>query len=203
MHSVVDVVVVIAIVGYVIGRQLVGEPVRGKRLIVLPAVLVVIGAIDLHSSHLPARSVDIVILVVSGVVAAAIGTGQGWVMRLESRDGVLWAQLPATGLLLWAALVAARIGLTGVALASHAHLASSSSTIILMLGINRLSQAAVVAPRAIGAGVPFAPEKDGQTFLGQLFGNRNNDARNDGPVGRIDLRALLSLVSDRIEAGRR
>ena len=38
-----EVLAVIAIVAYVIGRQLLGEALRGKRVIALPAVLAVIG----------------------------------------------------------------------------------------------------------------------------------------------------------------
>ncbi|MDT0470000.1 hypothetical protein [Streptomyces gibsoniae] len=35
----------------------------------------------------------------------------------------------------------------------------------MLLGINRLGQALVIAPRALASGVPFAPERDGSTFL--------------------------------------
>jgi len=36
--------------------------------------------------------------------------------------------------------------------------------------------AAVIVPRAMRAGIPFAPEKDGSTFLGGGFGGRDRDA---------------------------
>jgi hypothetical protein len=175
MHDVVVVLAVIAIVGYVIGRQLIGEPLRGRRLIVLPAVLTVIGAVDLHSSHRPVQPVDVACLVVGGLIAAAIGLAQGRLMRVESRNGSLWAQLPVKGLWLWVGLVVSRVAMTAVALGAHAHVASSSSTVLLMLGINRLSQAAIVAPRALAAGIPFAPEKDGQPFLAAMFVDRHDN----------------------------
>jgi hypothetical protein len=175
MHDVVVVLAVIAIVGYVIGRQLIGEPLRGRRLIVLPAVLTVIGAVDLHSSHRPVQPVDVACLVVGGLFAVAIGLAQGRLMRVESRNGSLWAQLPVKGLWLWVGLVVSRVAMTAVALGAHAHVASSSSTVLLMLGINRLSQAAVVAPRAVAAGIPFAPEKDGQPFLAAMFVGRHDN----------------------------
>lgn len=53
--------------------------------------------------------------------------------------------------------------------ATHAHVAASASTLLFSLGINRLAQAAVIVPRALRMGVPFAPEKDGTAFLGGLF----------------------------------
>ena len=39
-----------------------------------------------------------------------------------------------------------------------------------MLGLNRAAQALVVAPRAVAAGIPFAPEKDGTVFGASWFG---------------------------------
>jgi hypothetical protein len=91
-------------------------------------------------------------------------------MRLESRDGALWGQLPLKGLWLWALLIGTRLLVSGVADVAGAHVAASTSTILLLLGINRLAQAAVVLPRALAADIPFAPEKDGRTFLAGLVG---------------------------------
>lgn len=88
MHTVVTTLAVIAIVAYVIGRQLLGESLRGKRVIALPAIL-----------------------------------------------------------------------------------AASGAPTLLLLGINRLGQAAVVAARALAASIPFAPEKDGSAFPGGVFGD--------------------------------
>jgi hypothetical protein len=169
MHAVLIVLAAVAIVGYVIGRQLIGEPMRGRRLIVLPLVLTVIGAADLHSNGRHPGVADIVCLSISVVIAAGIGLAQGRVMRLESRDGSLWAQLPVNGLWLWLALVASRVTIMVVATGLHAHVAASSATILLALGVNRLGQAAVVTYRAVTAGIPFAPEKDGQPFMASAF----------------------------------
>jgi hypothetical protein len=52
--------------------------------------------------------------------------------------------------------------------------ASSTDSIILVPGINRLEQAAVIAARAITVGVPFAPEKDGKVFLPWLLGAKSD-----------------------------
>ena len=89
-HSVFVAFAVTMIVGYVIGRQLIGEPVRGKRLVVLPLVLTVVGAINLGHGSQRLRPADIVFIALSAVVAAAIGLAQGATMRLDRRDGGLW-----------------------------------------------------------------------------------------------------------------
>jgi hypothetical protein len=162
--SLLTVLAVIGIVVYVVGQQLVGGALSGRRLIVLPAVLTVIGIVEIsgHGSHPGAT--DIVLLVVGAAIAIAIGVGLGAITRLERRDGHLWAQLPARGLWLWGGLIVSRLVILGIAHASGAHVAAGTTAILLTLGLNRAAQALVVAPRAIAAGIPFAPEKDGSVF---------------------------------------
>jgi hypothetical protein len=122
---------------------------------------------------------DIVLIAVGAIVAAAIGVLQGMVMHLEARGGTLWAQMPRRSLWLWLGLIASRVVIDLVASGVGAHVAASATTILLTLGINRLSQAAVVAPRALAAGIPFAPEKNGATFLGNVFGPSHEQSRID------------------------
>ena len=162
--SLLTVVAALGIIVYVIGQQVVGSAVSGKRLIVLPAVLTGIGILDLsgHGSHPGAT--DIVLLIVSAVIAITIGAALGLMTRLERRDGHLWAQLPMKCLWLWGGLFISRVVVTGIAHVDGAHVAAGTSAILLMLGLNRAAQALVVVPRAIAAGIPFAPEKDGTVF---------------------------------------
>ena len=165
MHDVLIVLAVVAVVAYVIVRQLKGEPIRGKRLIVLPAILALIGIVDLTKAGQHPAAIDIFFISVSALIAAGIGVGQGLLMHLEPRMGALWGKMPVRSLWLWAALIAARVGLDVIASAAHAHVAASTTPILLMLGVNRLAQAAVITTRALSAGIPFAPEKDTRGFL--------------------------------------
>ncbi|MCZ4096764.1 hypothetical protein [Streptomyces sp. H39-C1] len=175
-----EVLAVIAIVAYVIGRQLLGEPLRGKRVILLPAVLAVVGLTRL-GGHGAVQPADVALLVVGAVIAAAIGTGQGSMMRLRNRDGGLWGQMPARSLWLWAALIGSRLTLMLLASTMGAQVAASSAPIVLMLGINRLAQAAMITRRAHRSGIPFAQEKDGSVFLGGRLQELNS--RLDGLTG--------------------
>jgi hypothetical protein len=159
--SLLTVLAVIGIIVYVVGQQVVGSPVSGKRLVVLPAVLTVIGIADIGGHP---GATDIALLIVSALIAIAIGVGLGTMTRLERRDGYLWAQLPVRGLWLWGGLIVGRLLVTGIAHAAGAHVAAGTTAILLMLGLNRAAQALVVVPRAISAGIPFAPEKDGSVF---------------------------------------
>jgi hypothetical protein len=128
-----------------------------------------IGILDItgHKSHPDAT--DIALLTVSAVIAIAIGVGLGAMTRLERRGGHLWAQLPKRGLWLWTGLIVSRLVISGVGHAAGAHVAAGTTAIILMLGLNRAAQALVVVPRAIAAGIPFAPEKDGSVFGASWF----------------------------------
>jgi hypothetical protein len=168
--SVLTVMAAIGIIGFVIWQQVTGASLRGRRVIVLPAILTVIGILDLTSSKSHAGPTDIALLVVSATVAIAIGVALGAMTRLERRNGHLWAQLPKRGLWLWGALILSRVVITAVAHVANAHLAAGTDAILLTLGLNRAAQAMVIVPRAIAAGIPFAPEKDGKVFGASWFG---------------------------------
>jgi hypothetical protein len=168
-----EVLAVSGIIGFVIYQQLAGQPLRGRRLVVLPAVVTVIGFFDLRGHHL--RPADIAWLTVGAAGALLIGLAFDLIMRLESRDGVLWGKMPLRGLWLWVGLVAWRVLIVVLAARTGAHVAASTTPLLFTLGLNRLGQAAVVVPRAMRAGIPFAAEKDGSTFLGGAFGGYDRD----------------------------
>ena len=170
-----DILAVIAIIGFVIYQQLAGQLLRARRVIVLPVVITVIGVLDLRGHHLgPA---DIVWLTAGAAGALLIGLAFGLITRLESRDGVLWGKLPARGLWLWVALIAWRVLIMALASRTDAHVAASTTPLLFTLGLNRLGQAAVIAARAMQRGIPFAPEKDGRTFLAGAFGTQDRSGR--------------------------
>jgi hypothetical protein len=178
--SAIEILAVIAIIGYVIFRQVQGEPLRGRRAVVLPAVLTVIGLVNLRSGGAHLTAADITCLAVGAAGSAATGLGLGAVTRLQARGGHLWAQLPLRGLWLWAALVAWRVAMVVLASGLHAHIAASSATLLFSLGVNRLAQAAVIVPRAIAMGIPFAPEKDGRVFMADRFSRYDADGQPAG-----------------------
>jgi hypothetical protein len=167
--SAIEILAVVGIIGYVIYKQVKGEALRGKRAVLLPAILTVIGYLNLSSGSSHLSSADITCLAIGAAGSAAIGLAFGTITRLESRGGYLCAQLPLAGLWLWAALIGWRVLIMVVATGMHAHVAASTSTLLLTLGINRLAQAAVIVPRAMAMGVPFAPEKDGKVFMADTF----------------------------------
>lgn len=173
----IEIIAVIGLIGYIIFRQIQGEPLRGKRAVVLPAVLTLIGFMNLRSGGGHLGTADVFCLVIGAAGSAGIGLAFGTITRLESRGGHLWAQLPLWGLGLWAGMVAWRVLVMLLATGMHAHVAASAATLLLSLGVNRLAQAAVIVPRAMALGIPFAPEKNGRTFPGGAFGGQDRTGR--------------------------
>jgi hypothetical protein len=173
-----EIVVAIGVIGFVIYQQVAGQAVAGKRLILLPAVLTVVGFLDLHGAK-NIHPADIVWLTVGAIGSLLIGLAFGVITRLQERNGALWSQLPLRGLWLWAGLIAWRALIMVLAARSGAHVAASTTPLLFTLGLNRLGQAAVIAARAMAAGIPFAPEKDGRTFLsgGSRGRDRDHSAR--------------------------
>jgi len=154
MSDLVLALVLVAVVAAMIISQVKGVTLSGRRMLLLPAILIGFGAVNLAGMH-GVGPVDIACIAVSAAVAAAIGLGQGRAMHLESRGGALWGRLPLRGLWWWAALIAARIGMLAVAAALGAKAAGSVDAVFLVLGINRLAQSAMIGLRASRAGLPL------------------------------------------------
>ncbi|MGP7995941.1 MAG: hypothetical protein ACLPKI_01175 [Streptosporangiaceae bacterium] len=154
MNDLVFAVVIAAVVVAVIISQVKGVTLSWKRVVILPAVLVLFGLENL--AGMAVRPIDVACIAASAMVAAVIGLGQGVTMHLESRGGQLWGRLPLRGLWWWAALVVSRVAVMAVALSLHAKAAASVDSVLLVLGINRLAQAAMIGLRASRAGLPLS-----------------------------------------------
>jgi hypothetical protein len=169
-----EILAVVGIIGFVIYQQVAGQKIQGRRLLLLPAVLTIVGFAGLHGAG-SLNAADYLWLTVGAIGSLLIGLAFGAVTRLGSRDGVLWAKLPLRGLWLWAALIAWRVLIMVIAARTGAHVAASTTPLLFTLGLNRLGQNAVIASRAMLAGIPFAPEKDGRTFLPGAFNGTSRD----------------------------
>jgi hypothetical protein len=163
VNGAVEVLIGLAVAAAVIVAQLKGQMLRGRRVIVVPAVVLIIGLAGLAGMH-NMTALDVGLIALSTVVAAGIGVAQGVFMHLEERQGGLWGRMPARGMWLWAALVVSRVAVIAVAVLLGAKNASSTDVIVFVLGVNRLAQAGIITVRAMAAGIPFAPEKDGRVF---------------------------------------
>jgi len=165
-HSVVgmDIILIIAGVGYILARRLLGELLEAKRLLIVPVVLTVIGAGQL--AHIKAVNATTVSFIVVGcLISVGIGLVRGRTVHLGERDGVLWMRYTVGTLLLWVLNLAAK-----VALWPFEHAVSPSATsaanhgLLLSIGLGVVAESLMVLYRAMHteATVVWAKGKDGR-----------------------------------------
>ncbi len=145
-------------------RQVTWQPVESQKMWRGPLVFVVFGLVSLNSARVSVTPLDVVIIGVEAAVAAGAGYLMGVLTRFrpvtdetrrrmmarrrqprgpvttESRTG--W-----TGLLLWFAVIAVRVGLGFLSHDLGLELASAFGTIFLAIGLNRAARALVITSR--------------------------------------------------------
>lgn len=171
----------IAAVGYVMWSRLKGQPLQAKRLLVLPAVLIVIGILGLTGSsarHL--TSADLAFLAISVVTSVVLGAARGATIQLYNNQGELWQRYRLSTVGLWIALIATKIVLMGVAGATGAAAGGGTNSLLVSLGASLLAEAAIVGPRALSTGVPFAADRK------RSDADRRGRHGQDGPAPDLD-----------------
>jgi len=147
------VVLVLAAVGYVLASRIAGQPVNIRRLLVLPGVLTAMGLLQLSGAVTAGlRPQDLGLLAVGLAAAAGLGVARGATVTVAVRDGRPWLRYRAVTLVLWAATVAVRVGLSVLAHAAGATVAGSGPALLLSAGVTLLAEGAVVAHRALQPG---------------------------------------------------
>lgn len=153
MPGFLTIVVAVAAIGYVLVSRTQGRPLVARRLLVLPVVLVAVGFSDL-TSHLTAT--DIAFLAASIAVSVILGAARGATVVLYPNRGELWQRYSRSTVALWIALIAVKLALVGGAGAVGASAGGGSNSLLVSLGASLLAEAAIVAPRALSTGLPFA-----------------------------------------------
>jgi membrane protein CcdC involved in cytochrome C biogenesis len=151
------VLVVVAVVIVVIAVRFYGEPVQARRLFLLPPVFLVLGVADFVKNAAGITGRDVAFLVVATVLAAVTGWARGRSVALFEKNGYLWLRYRVWTLVIWLGLGAVRLGLDAVAHAAGADAAASGKSLMLMLGVTLVVEAAVVIPRAHATGVRTLP----------------------------------------------
>ena len=146
-------------VGYVLWSRMKGQPLKAKRLLVLPAVLTVLGITDLTGSSAPHLTPkDIAFLVVGAGISAVLGAARGATIELYPQGGELWQRYRPVTVGLWITLIAAKLIVMVIAGAARASAGGGTSSLLLTLGVSLLAEAAIVGPRALSTGLPFATD---------------------------------------------
>jgi len=85
--TVANILIYIALIGYILFKRVQGQPVKmGRKLFILPVLLVVIGYGDLvNGSGL--KPIEITLTVIGGVLSLGLGALRGRADKLSTRDG--------------------------------------------------------------------------------------------------------------------
>jgi hypothetical protein len=154
--NLIEILLIVAVFGYVMVRRLAGEPLQARRLALLPAGLTIWGIYQLGKYHV--TLFDVALLVVEVVVALGLGLLRGMTIKVYEQAGHLWYRYRPATIAMWFASAAIRLG---IGLGAHllgASLAPTAS-LVLTIGVTFLGEAAVVGTRALRSGVPFAPDR--------------------------------------------
>lgn len=151
--SILQILLIVAVAAWVIGRRLTGRPVDTRRSVVLPGVLAVYGWLLLSKTGTLTHT-DQVWLAVQGAVSIVIGLVRGSTVRLYERDGYVWSRYRPLTLVLWAGSIAARFALEAAAVASGAGRTAMAASTMLMFGLSLAAESLIVLPRAHASGIP-------------------------------------------------
>jgi hypothetical protein len=153
-----------ALVVFMIVRRMMGEPLRARRLLVLPLVVAILGAGQVgHVTHV--RAVDVAVLAFEAVFAVAVGVARGATVQVYVREGHVWFRYRWITLALWVAAAVLRFAVREVGVLAGANGTLLMHTLLFMVALTLAGEACVVGLRALRTGAPFAPANDRRTRL--------------------------------------
>ena len=147
MSGPIEIVLILAVIGYVLVRRMIGEAAQAKRMLILPAILAIIGLTQagpvLHSP------VALLFLLVSGALSVVIGALRGASVRISNRNGLAFVQYTWVTVALWVANIAVKFGGNVVFGQIDPHAAGLGNSLFLTLGLGMLIEGLVVTARAL------------------------------------------------------
>ncbi|WP_329457302.1 DUF1453 domain-containing protein [Streptomyces sp. NBC_01497] len=162
MSGPVEVVLILAAIGYVLVRRMAGEPAQAKRMLLLPVLLCAIGLSDLSGEV--KTSMSLVFLVATAAVSVVLGMLRGASVHISQRDGVAFVRYSGMTVVLWVVNLAIKFG-ANIALGAldSKDAGGVSNSLMLTLGLGILAEGLVVLARALRDGhqVVWAQGQDG------------------------------------------
>jgi len=168
VSNIADILIAIAVLGWVIFRQLTWQVVKISRLWRMPVILGIVGIVMLAQTKSlgSVQPVDLAILLGEIVLSLCVGAGMGRLATFRTRyqrpedvdhkngeihnpnSMVTESRTGGLGAALWLILIVVRIGIEfAVAHYIHSPLLESTGTILLVLAANRLARAFIVGYR--------------------------------------------------------
>jgi hypothetical protein len=161
VQTLTNAILILLLIGWVGYRQMTWRPVSIARMWRLPAIMSVVGVVLIGQQVKPSSLTPLDLAVVAGELVLSLGVGAWmgaiahfrplespvqlgndgrYVASYESRTGVL-------GILLWAVVIAVRIGVDVLASLAGSHLGAATGVLLLVFAANRAARTAVFAAR--------------------------------------------------------
>nr|WP_296768131.1 CcdC protein domain-containing protein [Rhodococcus sp. (in: high G+C Gram-positive bacteria)] len=153
--NIASIVIIAALVVYLLVRRMSGQLMEARRMLVIPAIVVVIGLSTLGTAgETSGGSAGITptavgFLAFGVLIGAALGAVRGFTVRLVERDGYAWMKYSALTLALWVAAIAVRLIAVPVESAIDSGAAATAGqAFALSIGAGLLAESLVVLYRA-------------------------------------------------------
>jgi hypothetical protein len=187
MSGPIEIILVIGVVCYILIRRLLGEPAEGKRMLLLPAVLVVVGVLNV--TKLTQTPLSVVFLVATTAISMVLGLLRGVSIRLFPRDGLVFMRYTGVTVALLVLNLALKFGANILLRVVDPHdVASVGSGLYLTLGASMLCEGVVVLFKAVRTDgrILWAKGKKGQAhtmspFLDSLQGRMSGTVADPSP----------------------
>ncbi|RKR75543.1 hypothetical protein [Frondihabitans australicus] len=155
-----NIVIGIALVGFLAFRQMRWSYVDRSSLWRMPIILAVIGVVSIAnmSKGLTITGVDIAFIGVELLISVGLGLVMGRITvfrratQADSKGRLIQARTGGLGAALWLVLIAVRVGLDVAGGFMGAHLVTATGVILLTVAVNRAARALV-----LDAKIPAAP----------------------------------------------
>jgi hypothetical protein len=154
LQNIASIVLVLGIVVFIGVRQLRWSPIVESRLWRQPVILALVGVFVIYRSLGTATPdvADVALLVVEAVISIGIGCAMGGITRFRplaqpTETARLESSSGRIGLVLWIVYILIRIGFGVWTAYSGSEVLDATGVILVMIGLNRLGRASVLATR--------------------------------------------------------
>ncbi|MFD0684908.1 hypothetical protein [Actinomadura fibrosa] len=147
MNTLDDVLLAIAVLAFVLHRQMRARPLDERSLATIPIVMIIIGAAQGGLADAAHPAVSVALLAAEAVAAVALGVWRAATVHLwRGPGGALWRRGTAWTAAAWTASIAIRAALIGAGYAAGVHPAAGA--VLVFLGLTLLVQNLAVGLRA-------------------------------------------------------
>lgn len=161
--SVVSVAVTLVILLLVMVRRVRGRELLTRRLLILPFILLLLGAGSVipqlapKSAPVHLHGIDYLVLGTDLALSVVIGSVRGFTVLIYPKDGTTWYRYGPVTVLLWLLSIALRTALGIIGARHGAQPLVTSGVVLLMFGLTLLIQNSLVAARAARSLAPAIP----------------------------------------------